>query len=66
MFLLDFNTSGASTISPSFSSGTHRIPNAFVKSFNKTCGPFVWTNGPEKLRRIIELTQKHQESLHTE
>lgn len=38
---------------------------AFVKSYNKSCGPFVWTKGPEKLRRIIELTTKHQESLHS-
>lgn len=39
--------------------------NAFVKSYNKSCGPFVWTKGPEKLKRIIELTEDYQNSLHT-
>lgn len=38
--------------------------HAFVKSYNKTCGPFVWTKGPEKLRRIIELTKEFQNSMH--
>lgn len=38
--------------------------NAFVKSYNKTCGPFVWTKGPEKLKRIIQLTEDYQNSLH--
>jgi len=38
---------------------------AFVKSYNKTCGPFVWTKSPEKLQRIIELTREYRESLHT-
>jgi transposase len=37
---------------------------AFVKSYNKNCGPFVWTKGPEKLKRIIELTERYQQSLH--
>ena len=38
--------------------------NAFVKSYNKSCGPFVWTRGPEKLKRIINLTEDYQNSLH--
>lgn len=37
----------------------------FVKEYNKTCGPFVWTKGPEKLQRIIKLTQKYQNQTHT-
>ena len=32
----------------------------FVEEYNKCCGPFEWTKGPEKLRRIIELTQQWQ------
>ena len=34
----------------------------FVISYNKSCGPFVWTKGPEKLKRIIELTKSFQNS----
>jgi hypothetical protein len=30
------------------------------RSGNKQCGPFEWTKGPEKLRRIIELTEQWQ------
>lgn len=37
----------------------------FVEQYNKSCGPLIWTKGPEKLRRIIDLTQAYQESLHT-
>ena len=33
-----------------------RFLKDFVSEYNKSCGPFVWTKGPEKLRRIIELT----------
>ena len=29
-----------------------------VQEYNKRCGPFEWTKGPEKLRRIIELTEQ--------
>lgn len=39
--------------------------NEFVQQYNKTCGPFVWTKGPEKLKRIVELTKAFQNSLHT-
>jgi hypothetical protein len=31
-----------------------------VQEYNKRCGPFEWTKGPEKLRRIIELTEQWQ------
>jgi transposase len=41
-----------------------RFLNAFVEQYNKNCGPFIWTKGPEKLKRIIELTKAHQKSLH--
>lgn len=39
--------------------------NDFVGQYNESCGPFVWTKGPEKLKKIIELTKSYQESLHT-
>ena len=32
----------------------------FVEEYNKCCGPFEWTKAPEKLRRIIELTEQWQ------
>jgi hypothetical protein len=32
----------------------------FVQEYNKCCGPFEWTKGPEKLRKIIELTEQWQ------
>ena len=34
--------------------------NAFVKQYQKTCGPFVWTKGTTKLKKTIELTKKRQ------
>jgi hypothetical protein len=37
-----------------------RFLNAYFSRYNKTCTPFVWTKGPEKLKRIIELTQQYQ------
>jgi len=37
----------------------------FVEQYNKSCGPFVWTKGPKKLKRIIELTKAYQADLHT-
>ena len=37
----------------------------FVEQYNKSCGPFVWTKGPKKLKRIIELTKAYQAGLHT-
>ena len=33
---------------------------SFIQEYNKRCGPFEWTKGPEKLRRIIELTEQWQ------
>ena len=36
----------------------------FVEQYNKTCGPFIWTKGPEKLQRIIALTKEYQEELN--
>lgn len=35
----------------------------FLKQYNEQAGPFVWTKGPEKLQRIIELTEEYQKSL---
>jgi hypothetical protein len=35
-----------------------------VSEYNKTCGLFEWTKGPEKLRRIIQLTQSYQSQTH--
>jgi transposase len=39
--------------------------NAYVRRYNKTSGPFTWTKGPDKLRRIIQLTKKHQAACAT-
>ena len=33
---------------------------SIVREYNKRCGPFVWTKGPEKLRKIIQLTKRLQ------
>ncbi len=41
-----------------------RFLNDFVTEYNKTCGPFVWTKGPEKLKQIIQLTQLYQNQMH--
>lgn len=35
----------------------------FIKRYNEQAGPFVWTKGPEKLQKIIELTKDYQRSL---
>ncbi len=32
----------------------------FVQEYNRHAGPFVWTRGPKKLQRIIELTEEYQ------
>ena len=32
-----------------------RFLKDFMKQYNKTCGPYVWTKGPEKLKKIISL-----------
>lgn len=34
--------------------------DAFSVEYNKTSKPFVWTKGPEKLTKIIELTKEFQ------
>ena len=36
----------------------------FVKQYNENCGPYVWTKGPEKLKKIIELTHAFQNQTH--
>jgi transposase len=33
---------------------------SFIQEYNKRRGPFEWTKGPDKLRRIIELTEQWQ------
>ncbi|MGD9420003.1 MAG: IS630 family transposase [Verrucomicrobiota bacterium JB025] len=35
---------------------------SFVETYNQTCGPFTWTKGPEKLSKIIKLTQIAQQT----
>ena len=42
-----------------------RFLKDFVKQYNESCGPYVWTKGPNKLRKIIELTQSFQNQMHT-
>lgn len=37
----------------------------FVKQYNQNCGPYIWTKGPAKLQKIIELTHEFQNHLHT-
>jgi len=37
-----------------------RFLREFVARYNQQCGPFTWTKGPEKLKRIIELTKEYQ------
>lgn len=32
----------------------------YIKEYNKRCGPFAWTAGPKKLRKIIRLTKRFQ------
>lgn len=33
----------------------------FIEEYNKSCGPFIWTKGPDKLKKIIELTLEYQQ-----
>lgn len=42
-----------------------RFLKEFVEHYNKTCGPYIWTKGPEKLKRIIDLTKSFQNTKHT-
>ncbi len=37
-----------------------RFLKHFVKKYNERCGPFTWTKGPEKLKRLIQLTEEYQ------
>lgn len=37
-----------------------RFLRHFVKKYNERCGPFTWTKGPRKLRRLIQLTEEYQ------
>jgi transposase len=37
-----------------------RFLRDFVERYNEQCGPFTWTKGPDKLKRIIELTKEFQ------
>jgi transposase len=37
-----------------------RFLKAYFAEYNQHCQPFVWTKGPEKLQRIIELTKAYQ------
>jgi transposase len=38
-----------------------RFLKNYIRAYNKTCGPFTWTKGPNKLKRIIELTKQYQD-----
>jgi len=42
-----------------------RFLKDFVQQYNKTCGPYIWTKGPEKLKKIIELTKSFQKKTNT-
>jgi transposase len=35
-----------------------RFLDHFIKQYNKNCGPFTWTKGPKKLKKIIQLTKE--------
>jgi transposase len=37
-----------------------RFLKNYFRAYNETCGPFTWTKGPKKLKRIIELTKQYQ------
>ncbi len=39
-----------------------RFLKSFIETYNRTCGPFTWTKGPEKLSKIIKLTQIAQQT----
>lgn len=38
---------------------------SFVKQYNTNPKPFIWTKGPEKLKKIIELTEEFQRNALT-
>jgi len=35
----------------------------YIREYNQSCGPFVWTKVPSKLNRIIKLTKEFQKNL---
>jgi len=35
----------------------------FIAEYNKQCGPFTWTKGPDKLKNIIQLTHDFQKQV---
>jgi len=35
----------------------------YIHHYNQRCGPFIWTKGPEKLQRIIQLTKEFQKDI---
>lgn len=37
-----------------------RFLKAYFAEYNQHCKPFTWTKGPDKLQRIIELTERFQ------
>jgi transposase len=37
-----------------------RFLKDYITHYNKRCGPFTWTKGPEKLKKIITLTKEFQ------
>ena len=37
-----------------------RFLYAYIEKYNCLCGPFEWTKGPQKLKRIIKLTKQFQ------
>jgi transposase len=39
--------------------------NSFIQTYNTDCGPYIWTKGPEKLRKIIDLTKSQQDETHS-
>jgi hypothetical protein len=39
-----------------------RFLKDFIKTYNENCVPFIWSKGPKKLSRIIQLTKLAQES----
>jgi len=39
-----------------------RFLKLFISKYNERCGPFVWTKGPRKLSKIIQLTKEHQKT----
>lgn len=36
----------------------------YIKEYNERCGPFTWTKGPDKLKSIIQLTERYQRFMY--